>query len=60
MIFYILQLFTGPSDDTSEQKVLFPETLEDVQFVKIVPVEWNDEQPSLRLEVLGCVKASKL
>ncbi|XP_072039475.1 uncharacterized protein [Amphiura filiformis] len=51
-------VFTGPSDDTTEQKVLFPEQLDDIQFIKILPIESNNE-PSLRLEVLGCVEASK-
>ena len=53
-----LQIFEGPSDDDTEQKVLFPEQLDDVQFIKIIPIESNNN-PSLRLEVLGCVEASK-
>ena len=52
------QIFDGPTDDDTEQKVLFPEQLDDVQFIKILPVDFN-EKPSLRLEILGCVKESK-
>ena len=59
-LIYFLQTFEGPPDGETPLKVLFPEGLEDVQFVKIIPTETNNDEPvSMQLEILGCIEESK-
>ena len=53
-----LQIFNGPPNDESPQKVLFPEQLDGVQVVRIVPVEFQGDL-AMKLEVLGCIEESE-
>ena len=58
--YYFTQIFEGPEDGETPLKVLFPEELEDIQFIKIIPTETNNDEPvSMQLEVLGCIEESK-
>ncbi len=51
--------YEGPTADDEEKEILFYEEAPDALFVKITPITWN-EAPTLRLELLGCIKPSTL
>lgn len=58
--YHFTQTFEGPEDGDTPLKVLFPEELEDIQFIKIIPTETNNDEPvSMQLEILGCIEESK-
>ena len=58
--FCFLQTFEGPQTGDEPLKVLFPEELEDVKYVKIIPTETNNGEPvSMQVELLGCIEESK-